>query len=309
MKFLAIFLITFIFIGCEKSNSDNTLRIGQQHGMQYSGIYLANELGILAKHLPNTKVELRTFSGGSAIAEALIGGHLDVGCFGIAPALIAMDKGAKFKIAFGLSVPPSQLIVMDKSIKSLNDIKDSDKIAIPSIGSIQHIALSIAAQKLYNNPHKFDKNIIAMANPEAFNALINKTDVVAHFASMPYIAKELDMGGGIAFDVSNIGIKTSIVCAVDSEFYTTKNADYQGLLRAIDESIALLNAKDLKAIDIVARVEKISQKEALEYIVYPNSIFSTKVYGLGEIYEYMLSSGHIKNPIKELIWDKEMMAK
>jgi NitT/TauT family transport system substrate-binding protein len=292
MKFLAIFLITFIFIGCEKSNSDNTLRIGQQHGMQYSGIYLANELDILAKYLPNTKVELRTFSGGSAIAEALISGHLDVGCFGIAPALIAMDKGAKFKIAFGLSVPPSQLIVMDKSIKSLNDIKDSDKIAIPSVGSIQHITLSIAAQKLYNNPHKFDKNIIAMANPEAFNALINKTDIVAHFASMPYI-----------------GIKTSIVCAVNSEFYTAKNTDYQGLLRAVDKSIALLNAKDLKAIDIVTKVEKISQKEALEYIEYPNSIFSTKVYGLSEIYEYMLSSGHIKNPIKELIWDKEMMAK
>ena len=148
--------------------------------MIYVPLYVTTELGLLSKNLDGAKirdksgnahknphvflsaVQRHNFSSGESIVERLVSGHLDVGCMRLLPALVAIDKGAKFKIAFGISVSQAEVIAIDKNINSLNDIKPNDKIAIPSANSIQQIILSMAAKKLYNDPHRFDKNTVSM---------------------------------------------------------------------------------------------------------------------------------------------------
>lgn len=307
-----LFVFSFIFlVGCS-SNDTNEIRIAQHYGFQYSPLYVANELGILNKNLPNAKIKLQNLTGGPAISEALVGGHLDMACMGIPPALIAMDKGADFKIAFGISLLPAQIMVMDKNIKSLADIKPTDKIATPGVGSLQEIMLSIAAKDILSDAHRFDKNIITMKNPEAFNALINNTDIVAHFASMPYIAKELEHGAISILDVKDINLRTSIVCVATKDFYENRRDDYNKIAKSIQESINLINKKDKKALEIISKIEKINDiQKTSGYLDNPKSEFLSKVYGVKRLYEHMLENGYIKNStdIKNYFWDESMIGK
>lgn len=309
-------VLAFVLLGCEGGqkaeqnagqNAKKELRIALQYGLQYAPLYVANELGFLEQNLPNFKITSQSFAGGAAITEALIGGHLDVGCMGIPPALIAMDKGANFKIAFALSVPPSALITMDENIKSLKDFKQSDKIAVPGVGSIQHIMLSMGAKELLGDAHFFDKSLVTMKNPEAYAALSNKTDIKAHFASLPYLAKELESGGKSVFNASDIKLKTSIVCVVDKTL--SNSADYKNLVNSIEKSIELINNKDEKALEIISKIEKIQKEEASKFINFENSIFSTKVYGLNALANHMFESGYIKKnkDIKEYFWDSNII--
>lgn len=303
--FLFVFSVVFL-VGCGNNVSSNEIRIAEQYGLQYSPLYVANKLGILSKNLPNANVKSQNFAGGAAVSEALIGGHLDMACMGIPPALIAMDKGADFKIAFGLSIPPAKLMVMDKRIKNIADIKPTDKIATPGVGSIQQIMLSIAAKDILSDARKFDQNIITMKNPEAFSALVNNTDVAAHFASMPYIVKELEMGAISILDAKDINLRSSIVCVATKDFYKKRKDDYDGILKSIKESINLINSKDKKALEVIAQTEKLDIQKASEYLDNPKSEFTLKVYGVKRLYEYMHESGYIKNStdIKNYFWDE-----
>ncbi len=94
-------------------------------GKNLKGAKIKDSLGNTHKnpHVFLSKIQRHYFSNGETIIEALISGDLDVGCMGLSPALVAMDKGADFKIAFGISVSQAEVIAIDKNINSLNDIK------------------------------------------------------------------------------------------------------------------------------------------------------------------------------------------
>jgi len=158
-KIIALCLILAVVVSCGAGCSQSAetagdfsgvkIRLAQQYGMQYAPAYVVQQLGLLEKYLPGAEVEWSNLGGGSSMSEALISNQLDVAFMGIPPMLIAWDKGADFKIASGICVPPSELMVSEKSgIASLSDLVYANgKVAVPSIGSIQHIMLAIAAEK------------------------------------------------------------------------------------------------------------------------------------------------------------------
>lgn len=325
--FLAFLFLALFFVSCSSQKEEKTIRMAQQFGMIYAPLYITTELGLLGKNLEGAKIkdslgnthknphvflsqiQRHYFSNGETIIEALISGDLDVGCMGLSPALVAMDKGADFKIAFGISVSQAEVIAIDKNINSLNDIKPNDKIAIPSTNSIQQIVLSMAAKKLYGDPHKFDKNTISMKNPEGLIALLKNTDIKAHFAPLPFNAKELEAGARVIFDPDDINFDMSIVCVATNDFYNNQKDEYNALVKSIKQSIDLINKKDKKAINIISRIEKIKEKEALKYLDYDNMLFTMNIYDLDTLNDYMLENGYLKNSkeIDELAWDTNLI--
>jgi len=110
---------------------------------------------------------------------------------GIPPFLIGWDKGCPWKAALGFVVIPVGLVTYDPSIKSLKDFKPTDKIALPSPGSVQHILLAMAAEKELGSASALDQNLVAMAHPDGAAALISKRGITAHFTTPPYLFEEL----------------------------------------------------------------------------------------------------------------------
>lgn len=237
--------------------ADRKLRIAVQYGMHYAPVYVAQNLGLLEEALPGIQLEWSSFGGGSALNEALISGALDVAFMGIPPALIAIDRGVDYRIAWGICVPPAEVLVSAASgIKSLADIQPQDKIAVPGVGSIQHIMLAIAAQKQLGNANALDNSILAMANPDAYASLISGTDIVGHFASMPYIDLEAKAGMlSILTAEDALGSGASIICVATPKIANDAEL-YPALRDALAKAIDLINSKDERVIQIIAEREK-----------------------------------------------------
>jgi NitT/TauT family transport system substrate-binding protein len=275
------------------SASGQTVRLAQQYGMQYAPVYVAQALGLIEARLPGVTLEWTKLGGGSAINEALIAGRLDAAFMGIPPALIAIDKGVDYRIASGICVPPAELMVRQDAAASLSDLTADDRIAVPGIGSIQHIMLSIAAERELGDANAFDNAIVAMANPDAYAALISGTDIAGHFASMPYIDLETDEG---MKSILTAPVKASIVCVTTRALH--ENAAVEAAITgALAEAIERINSGDPEAIAIIAATEQITPEQAAEYAVWPGTLYAADVYGVDTLAEFMTRNGYIENPI------------
>lgn len=302
--------IVFVFLSCsdkeDKKISDNKkIRIAEQFSTVYAPIYVASELGIFKEFLPGIEIQKQKFGGGAAIAEALAGGHLDIGCMGIPPALMLLSKNYNtVKVGFGLNITPTELMVIDDSIKSIADFKENDKIAVPGAISNNQMMLSMGAKKFLGDAKKLDKNIVVMSNPDAFSALINNTDIKGHFTPLPYMEKERELGARSILNSSDIEYKASVICLVNKQLYNKKEK-YENIIKAIDKTIGLINTKDKETINAIAKIEKLSNEEVLRYLNYPNNTYTTKVYGLEQTANYMLENGYIKKkvPVESYFWD------
>lgn len=280
--------------------SGTTVRLAQQFGMQYAPVYVMQQMGFLEKHLPGATLEWNNLGGGSAMNEALISGSLDVAFMGIPPVLIALDKGVSYRIAAGICVPPSELMMRGESIMSLSDIKPEHKIAVPSVGSIQHIMLSMACQAQLGDAHALDNNIVAMANPDAYAALAAGTEVTGHFASMPYIDMEQQAGmRSILTAKEACDSQASIVC-VTTEALHGNEAVYDGLMAALNEAIDVINAQGDEVLRIIADTEKITAEQAKAYLNWPGTIYSTDLYGALGLASFMKDNAFIKNDLSAI---------
>lgn len=293
MAALLMTVLMGLFLLAPVAASGATIRLAQQYGMQYAAVYVAQEMKLIEKRLPGVALEWVKLGGGTAINEALIAGKLDAAFMGIPPALIAIDKGVEYRLAAGICVPPAQLMVRADAAGSLSELGPEDRIAVPGVGSIQHIMLSIAAEKELGNPKAFDNSLVAMANPDAYTALISGTDIVAHFASMPYIDLEAESG---MVSILSAPVKASIVCVTTKALHENAEAE-KALLDALNEAIGLINAGDPEALKIIAATEKITEEQASKYVQWPGTIYASDVYGVQTLSDFMLKNGYIRNPI------------
>lgn len=222
---------------------------------------------------------------------------------------MAIDKGADIKIGFGNSGFAVEIMTIDKNIISLADFKPNDKIAVPGLVSTQSIMLSLASKKLFSNARKFDNNLIVMPHPEGTVALQKDGAIKGHVTSMPYIDKEKQAGARSIMKANDIGLRPTNVCAVSKKFYENNKEEYNGILKAINESMELIKTKDSKVLEIIAKTEHMSIEEVVKNIDYLGAIWDTKVYDIQKIKEHMLESGYIKKDkdIKEYFWDASVI--
>lgn len=308
-----IILILLGYIIIQKNNNTSAqkdlpyagtkIRLVKQYTTAYAPIYVAEKLHLIEKYLPGIEAEWATISGGAAISEALISGQLDIGVMGIPPAIIAADKGADFKIAMGLSVVPVELMVNSDKIKSFKDFKPDDKIGVPGIGSINHITVSLMAKKYLGDAHAFDKNVVVMRNPDSYSSLLSNS-LAGHASIMPYAALEEKAGFKKLASGTDIIGDISLVCVASKKLYE-QPAVYAGVVAALNEAIALINKGDEKTMQIIADEEKLSVEQVKDYITRDGTNYTSNIYGLMAVANYMHQEGYIKNkPILEnLVWD------
>ncbi len=195
---LLIVFLTILLLLLSRGRGKNqpvAVEIAKQFGLAYAPLEIMEALPLLDKKLPGVDVSWIQLSNAVAIREAMVGNGVDIGFMGIPPFLIGWDKGMKWKIFTGLSEMPVGLVTWREDISSLADFSKKDRIALPQPGSIQHILLSMGAEKELGDPAFFDASLLTMSHPDGMSALLTKTDVTAHFTSPPYIMLELEDPG------------------------------------------------------------------------------------------------------------------
>lgn len=192
---LAAVMIVFA-AGCGK-REQASIGIAQQYGVAYAPLEIMKEKKFLEKRLPGVAIRWQQFGGPTGIREGMLNGEIDFGFMGVAPVLVGIDNGMKWRYAAGISSNEVAVVATRADVKSLADLTDQDRIAILSPACTQHVLLCMLAEMQLGNAQALDHQLVSMSHPDAVNALLADTEITVHVATPPYIAREVAGGAHV----------------------------------------------------------------------------------------------------------------
>ncbi|HTS39872.1 MAG TPA: ABC transporter substrate-binding protein [Xanthobacteraceae bacterium] len=238
------------------------IRLARQFSMGYLQFNVMEHQQLIEKHaralgIPEVKVSWHVFNGPAAINDALLAGQIDVGSGGT-PGLLLLwskTKGTPNEVR-GISAMSSQPFLMNTrspTIKTIADLKDTDRIALPAVKvSIQAIMLQMAAAKAFGpaNFGKLDTLTVSMTPPDATIALLSGGGEINNVFSVPPFQNQQLEKPGIttvlnSYDVME-GPHTFTVAWTSARFRNGNPALYKALYAAMEEATDIVN-KDRRA--------------------------------------------------------------
>src|ERR1700741_3044395 len=289
------------------------ITIAQQFGVAFLPLMLMERDGLVEKHAKAAGIELKTnwqkVAGPSVINDGLLSGNVHFGAVG-APSLVTLWSRTKSNVGVkgvaAMTSYPLYFVTRNPELKSLKELSQKDKIAIPSVKiSTQALMLQMAAADLFGqaNYQKFDEFTVSLAHPDAMIALMNNTGGVnAHFGTSPFYEQEMKLPGARlltpSYDILG-GRASALVVIASSKFHDANPKVYKAFLAAQKEAIDTINKDKKKAaqdyLDI-AQDKKSSLDEIFNVIndkdyaftLSPEKVFKTAVF-MGKV-------GTVKDP-------------
>ena len=234
------------------------IRFARQFSMGYLQFNVMERQRLLEKHaaalgLPDVKVSWITFNGPDAMNGALISDSVDIVSGGI-PGLVtlwARTRGTAQEVrgVCALSSQPCLLNTRNPALRTVADLTDADRIAVPTVKvSIQAVTLQMAAAKLFG-PAAFDKLdtlTLSMSPPDATIALLGGGNgaISCAFSVPPFQEQQLEQPGIHtllnSFEVA--GPHSFTVAWTSARFRDRNPVLYKALLLALEEATGLVNA-------------------------------------------------------------------
>ncbi|EOU9528118.1 ABC transporter substrate-binding protein [Cronobacter dublinensis] len=252
------------------AQAEGNIRIAQQFGIGYLLLDVVRDQQLIEKEGKkegvDIKVEWRTLSGATAMNEALLSGALDVASAGVPPLLTLWDrtKGRQnVKAIAALGSMPNFLLSNNPAVKSISDLTDKDRIAVPAAGvGFQSRTLQIETARRFGNSDykRFDTLSVSLPHPDASAALIaGKSEITAHFSSPPFQYQALEHSNVhkilSSYDVLG-GKATFNVLYTTQKFHDENPKTYRAFYNALSEAAKIINADKNAAAETYIRVEK-----------------------------------------------------
>jgi NitT/TauT family transport system substrate-binding protein len=276
------------------------LRIVKQPGLAYLPLIVMRELRLIEKRAPGVQIEWRQLTSGPVIRDAMIAGQIDIGSGGFPPFALAIDKGLDWKAVGALNEMPLFLNCARPAIRTLKDLGPNDRIALPAIGSVQHIVLQMEAEKELGDAHKLDRQVVAMSHEDATAALLSRREITCHLSGPPYQYEQLRTTGIVkVFDsYQPMGGPHNFNLVWTSEAWAKANpkmlAAFVAAMREAMEFIerdpgeaARVYVKSEKSKSTPEQIAEIIRKPGIRYTITPN--------GLSRFTSFMAKIGAIKS--------------
>lgn len=280
-----------------------TLTIAYQGGIGYAPVHILEAKELIEENYKEAtgkevEVTFQKLDSGADINTGIIGGTIDIGCMGIAPAISAVANEIPAKVITGLCSQSHGLMTSDSSIKTLSDI-GNEQIALVNIGSIQHILLAMACEKELGDAHALDNNVVKMAHAEGFAALEAGTYKL-HLTSSPFINRERENESYSEIKAVNDiwPDGNSFLVALASTKLQSENAElFNAVTEAFDEAITFVNDNQQETAEIVA--DKLDQdvETTLADLQEETSMFFGELKGATQMAEFMHRAEFIENEV------------
>ncbi len=273
------------------------VRIAFQYGLSYLTLMVMEDQHLLEKkaqqmRLGQVQVRFDRLGGPGNINDALLSESADFGAVGV-PSLVllwAKTKGSlNYKAVGALNSLPMYLNTSNPRLKSLKDLSDQDKIALPSVKvSVQAVTFQMAVAKTFGTDHykKLDHLTVSMTHPDGMISLLSgHSEVTAHFTAPPFQYYELAKPGIHrllnSYDV--LGGKATFTLMVASTRFREQNpkiyaafvASYQEAtdwIRGNKKSAASFYIKANKTKDTAEQIQKMLEDPEIEFTLVPRGI-------------------------------------
>jgi NitT/TauT family transport system substrate-binding protein len=289
------------------------VRIGIGYGIAFLPTYLCQELMLVEKEAKaaglSVKASYRRYSSSAAIQDAIASGAIDMGPYGVAPLLLAWEKARgtplqAFAIS-GITTLPLVLVANRASIKSIKDIRTTDRISMPSLGSPQMYLLEMESERVFG-PGQHDKlrsQVVALSHAESLDALMSgSNEVTAYFSSPPYVEEALKSGRVHRILTSSqvMGGPSSFLIMGTTRRYIDAHPKVPDIIaKAIDAAATVIRTEPRKAAEIYLKNEpsKTLDIATLESILKElKDDFGNSVQGVRTYAAFMEKLGQLKDP-------------
>ena len=272
------------------------LRVAQQFGLGYAAMTIADELGFFEKYMPDLKVTWIQLTSDEAVTKAFSDGQIDAAVLSIPSFLLGWDQGVPWKVASGICVLPLSLQTYDESINTLTDLGPDDRIAVPGLGSLEHVLLSMASEKEFGNAAALNEFVVIMSHQEALAAIMEQRDITAHFSS-PHANFDELKSPGIKTIVNGAEIFgadfSSMVAVATNDLYENNPRAYAALVMAIAEATEFIHENPEEAATILAPSLRLDVGTVMEYLTWPGMNFVTTPLGLMGFADFMRDAGFL----------------
>jgi NitT/TauT family transport system substrate-binding protein len=307
-----------------RAQSPLAVRFVQQRGLLYIPVDIMVSGGILQKEadklgLGKIDATATALSGPGPVIDALLSGAADYGTAAL-PSLLTLwerTRGTANEVrAVGtVSNGAMTLYTINPNIKSLADFTENDRIAVPTVRlSFNAMMLQMAAEQLWNDPHRLDHLTVALGHPDAVTALsagYGKATITAHIGVQPYTDRGLKLPGAhIITDSRKVfgGTLTQITLLATKQTKEKNPALFKAVANALEESIKVANADKRAAAALWKEVQKAPEpiEDLVAQLNDPGFEFTSRPQRITHFTAFLNRIGTMKAKVgdwKELFWE------
>lgn len=251
--------------------------LAKQFGLLYHQITVMEDQKLIEKHakafgLDTLKVSFQQLGSTGAMTDAILSGSLNVASGGIPGFLLLWDRTkGEMKGIGGLTAYNSYLVTNNPNVKTLKDLTEKDRIALPVAKiSPQALYLQMEAEKIWGEKQytKLDAQTITRAHPDSLAALLSKnTEITGHYSTAPFQQRALREPGitKVTSGYQAMGPHTPTMMYVSAKFARENPKVTQALVNALKEATDIIKSDKKAAAELYLKINK--GKETVEEIV------------------------------------------
>jgi len=180
------------------------IRFGKQYGLPYLPLMVMEKHKLVEKHaakagIASIQIEWATMGGPGALNDALLSRTFDFVVVGTPSLVTLWDKTAgtpqEIRSVGSVQSMPYVLCTRNKTIRSIADFTDKDRIAVPTVKiSAQAMCLEYAAAKRwgFDQYERLDPLTVTLPHPDAVAAVLSgQSEVNSHYTVAPFQFYEL----------------------------------------------------------------------------------------------------------------------
>ncbi|MDG9885214.1 MULTISPECIES: ABC transporter substrate-binding protein [Pseudomonas] len=307
---LSASLIAGSLVAPATAQAEGEIRIAEQFGIVYLLLNVVRDQNLIEKHGKeqgiDIKVDWTQLSGGAATNDALLSGSVDIVGAGVGPLLTIWDRTygrQNVKAVASLGNFPYYLLSSNPNVKTIADISEKDRIALPAVGvSVQSRFLQYAAAQQWGDKeyNRLDKYTLAVPHPDATAALLaGGTELNGHFSNPPFQEQALaNKDVHVVLDTYELlGPNSPTVLFTTEKFRKDNPKTYKAFVDALAEAADFAQKDKAAAADTYIRVTKakISRDELLKIIDNPKYEFTITPKNTYKLAEFLYRVGAIKH--------------
>ena len=310
-KFIAAVLTTLLALPLTLRAEVSEIRVPLgAGGFGFLPLHIMKKQNLVEKHAEKlgapVKVNWSNIGGPSAMIDALISGSADFISAGPPSFLILWDRTKGNVLgAAAMSSMPMNLNTKAEHLKTIDDLKPNDKIAVTSVkSSIPSIVMQMYAMQKYGKDQvfKFDPYTVTMNHGDAAAALLSGSGaIVGHYASAPLDQMERKTPGFRSImntdDIMG-GSTTFTMISTRADFPKKNPKVYAAFIAALKEAQDLIAKDKSTAADILIESmgggSKWSKEDMIAILNDPKTVYTTKPENVMKYANFMHEIGSIK---------------
>jgi len=306
--------------------AQGTLKVSfaQQRGLLYLPVDLMVSGGLLQSEasklgLGRIEATATALSGPGPVLDAILSGAADYGTVALPSLLTIWERSRgttnEVKAVGTVSNGAMTLYTINPNVKTIADFTEQDRIAVPTVRlSFNAMMLQMAAEQLWNDPHRLDHLTVALGYPDAVTALsagYGKASITAHIGVQPFTDRGLKLPGAhIVIDSRTVfgGPLTQITLVATKQTKDRNPALFDAVAHALEAAIKTANADKRAAAVLWKNVQKApeSVEELVAQLNDPGFEFTSQPHRIAFFAAFLHRIGTMQAKVedwKDLFWE------